>query len=250
MGRRALVAATLATLTFNSAWAESKPPSLDGEWALVQVQTSESRVPVVGAVISTTTSVLHVRMKQNGKNLKVASTPCAVQIKSEIDTVKTVIPQAFLDAVGTTNAVARIEEINGKWVFDQAPSVSVTGAVLKNNWRDPLPTSADDQRVFDADSDGRPGVSVLIRGLLDGSIFLVQRSWTALRGVLSSKDQIAGTVRWNTEQKVLDATSMFLKSEPETRPHPDKERSRFVARRIPTGTQCSEIVKTPRLNTL
>lgn len=250
MGIRALVAAALATLNISSIWAESKPPFLEGEWAVVQVQTSQSRVPIVGSVVSTTTSVLHVRMRQTGKNIEVSSTPCAVQIKSEIDTVRTIIPQAFLDSIGTTKAIARVEEINGKWVYDQAPSVAVTGAVLDNNWRDPLPNSVDDRRVLDADSDDRPGVTVHIRGLIDGSIFLVQRSWTALRGTLDKDNQISGTVRWNTEQKVLEATSMFLKSEPETRPHPDEQKSRFVARKIPTGTQCSEIVKTPRLNKL
>ena len=38
----------------------------------------------------------------------------------------------------------------------------------------PLPGEADDPRVVDADSDGNPGVTVQVRGLIDGEVYMVQ----------------------------------------------------------------------------
>jgi len=222
------------------------PPNLEGEWAQIQVHASQSSLPVVGRINSTTTSYLHLRVRQQGNTLRLAITPCAVQVDTGVSTVRTIIPQAFLDAIGTTHTIARLEKVGQNWVWDQAPTISVTGAVLDNLWRDVLPESEDDPRVFDADSDGRPGVTVHIRGLIEGSIFLVQRSWTALKGEVNG-DTITGLVRWNTSQKVLGATSIFLRSETETRPHPDPQKSHFFMRRITTGTQCADIVKTPKL---
>lgn len=223
-----------------------EPPNIEGLWAQKQVQSAISKLPILGSVRSYTTSILLIRLKQNGHLVKVAITPCEVKIDSSVSTVRTLIPQPFLDAIGTTHANAKLLYQDGVWIYDQAPNLSMSGAVLNNAWRDPLPDSDDDPRVFDADNDGNPGVTVHVRGLVDGSIYMVQRSWNALKGEVNGS-KIKGLMRWQTTQNVIGASSILLTSNLETRVDPDASKSYFVSTRIDEATKCSDILKQPEL---
>ncbi len=222
------------------------PPNIEGVWAQKQVQAAVSKLPILGSVQSYTTSLLHVRLRQTGTQIKVAITPCEVKIDSSVSSVRTLIPQAFLDAIGTTHANAKLVYKDGVWIYDQAPNLSMSGAVLTNAWRDPLPETMDDPRVFDADNDGKPGVTVHVRGLVDGSIYMVQRSWNALKGEVKGT-RIEGLMRWQTTQNVIGASSILLKSNLETRVDPDASKSYFVSKRIDASTQCADIIRQPDL---
>ena len=73
-----------------------------------------------------------------------------------------------------------------QWIFGHAVQVQGAHLVMPNS--EALPADAADPRVFDQDQDGLPGVTVLIEGILDGSVQVVQRTHT----------RMVGTPEWRT----------------------------------------------------
>jgi hypothetical protein len=119
----------------------------------------------------------------------------------------------------------------------------VKGVRLENPESDPLPTSADDPRVFDQDGDGNPGVTVHVEvmGLIGGDIYVVQRDRTRLSGVVTSDVAIDGLVEWTSEQSVLGASNAFLLGGTAVRPDPDLSHSYFRARRVEGHVTCADL---------
>jgi hypothetical protein len=79
---------------------------------------------------------------------------------------------------------------------------------------DPFPTttSLPDERIFDADEDGNPGVTLTLGdGFCD--IFIVQRALESLQGTLQADGSIAGGGSLLTLQAIIDATSPFCSTE-------------------------------------
>ena len=219
------------------------PPDLSGSWAQKQIQTSVSEIPVIGQVESKTVAYLRMDISQEGEQITIDARPCWIKIESEIEQVKTVVPAEMLDAIGTYKLKAQLRpNKKNQWEFYQPPTVTVLGAKLKQKWTEKLPSTPADPRVFDADRDGNPGVTVRVFGLMDGAIYLVQRSWSELTGVLSSKNDIRGLVRWRTTQSILDATRGPLKSNPGAAPHPDAKKSWFAMHRVDPSTTCQDVI--------
>lgn len=223
---------------------QDTPPDLNGTWAQKQVHASLSKVPVVGDIRSTTTSVLLMRVTQDGRKLEMNVEACDVRIKSDVKQIKTLIPTAMVEALGVMKLTATLVPGNRYWRFEQDESVSVLGAKLKNPASDELPTWSRDYRVEDSDNDGNPGVTVRIDGIIDGAIYLVQRSITQLRGLVVAADHVRGKVDWDTEQTILGATTRLLENQPGTRPDPDSARSYFTMKRVGKTTTCNDLRKT------
>ncbi len=219
------------------------PPDLSGTWAQLQVHASLSEIPVVGNIKSKTVSLLLMKIRQNSDELSLEIQPCDVSIDSDVKQVVTRVPRAMVQALGTSKVRATLARGNQHWRFEQQRHVSILGARLKNPSADMLPTWARDYRVVDADKDGNPGVTVEIDGMIEGAIYLVQRSITQLRGLVEDNDKVNGLVAWSTEQSILGATSRLLESQPATRPDPDSTRSYFQMRRVESTTTCSDLRK-------
>lgn len=196
-------------------------PDLRGRWFQEQVTTALAKVPVYGEVSTKTRAWLIVDVEQDGFALKTTSRICDIEIQSGFSRVRTEIPRAYLNAMDARPRPARLERHGQVWRLIQPARLEIMGARLEDPRKDPLPESADDPRVFDQDRDGSPGVTVRVRGLISGEIFLVQRAWNLLRGTLKGQDQIDGLVQWHTEQVVLGATHRLLRTSHESRPDPD-----------------------------
>jgi len=209
----------------------------------LQVHASLSEIPVVGNIKSKTVSLLLMKIRQNSDELSLEIQPCDVSIDSDVKQVVTRVPRAMVQALGTSKVRATLARGNQYWRFEQQRNVSILGARLKNPSADMLPTWARDYRVVDADKDGNPGVTVEIDGMIEGAIYLVQRSITQLRGLVEDNDKVNGLVAWSTEQSILGATSRLLESQPATRPDPDSTRSYFQMRRVESTTTCSDLRK-------
>jgi len=225
--------------------ADPVPPNVAGTWAQLQVQTSIATIPVAGDVVSKTVAILRVEIVQNSKRLKIHSTPCHVEVDSEIDMVRTVVPAAMIDAIGTQEFRARLTHGDKGWTFYQPPVMQTLGVVLSDAWREKMPTDADDPRVIDADADGKPGVTVRIEGVIDGAIYVAQRSWSRLEGIVTN-GRIKGSLTWQTEQSVLDATSIMLSQSPRTRPSVMPKANYFRAIQVDPRATCEDILKLPR----
>lgn len=215
----------------------SSPPSLAGRWAQLFVTTSESRAPVIGTVRSTTRTVLIADIVQRDTRLEIETRVCDIDIRSNAP-VDTIIPRRFIDALRPVRTTAWLSEASRGWTITRWSHVDPIGVRLDDAWSDPLPSRADDPRVFDQDGDGHPGVTVQVRGLIDGEIYVIQRGWSEMRDVRVDADTIRGTVRWGMDQSVVGASRWLLDSQPPTWPVRDDALNYVVLERVASGDSC------------
>jgi len=217
---------------------------LTGTWAQVVVHRSLSAVPIVGDVASETTTRLLVTLSQEGELVKARAKVCGMRIEGS-KLVRTSIPPALVRAMPEQLWHTRVSATEGRLELAPWSRWDVLGARLQEPARDALPTEASDARVFDQDGDGKPGVTVAVRGMIDGEIFVTQKGWSELRPDRVTADSISGSVRWRQTQTILGASSRFLSSGPETRPDPKPEANWFSARRVEAGASCAEVSALP-----
>ena len=113
---------------------------------------------------------------------------------------------------------------------------------LEDEANDPVPVDEEDPRIVDVDGDGNPGITVLVEGVISGQVYVVQRHWKELCGDVLSEDRIEGYVNWDTNQRVVGASSFVLNRTPEATPHPDWELNRFVLLRIDSALTCEDLI--------
>jgi hypothetical protein len=218
--------------------------NLTGTWAQQVVHRSLSAIPIVGDVSSETTTRLLVTLSQEGELVQARAKVCGMRIDGS-KLVRTSIPSALLRAMPEQQWQSRVSATGGRLELAPWARWDVLGARLQEPSRDALPTEASDARVFDQDGDGKPGVTVAVRGMIDGEIFVTQKGWSELRPDRVTADSISGSVRWRQTQTILGASSRFLSSGPETRPDPKPEANWFSARRVDAGASCAEVSALP-----
>ena len=215
---------------------------MTGRWAQRQITTSISDIPILGDVVTTTTSVLmlDVVQKKDGK-IAIKETICDIDINTDQGGLRTIIPPAFVRAASGTTRTGRVWKKGDRWGMRIKPKVVVLGAKLARPDRDALPDDEDDARLVDADRDGKPGLTVRVRGAIDGEIYIVQRGWNEMTGSIQGKDQASGTIRWKSEQSVVDSSSIMLSSSPETRPDKRASKNTFAMKRVAPGASCATV---------
>ena len=223
---------------------EATSPDLTGTWAQLVVHRSLSAIPVVGDVASETTTRLLVTLSQEGGLVQARAKVCGMHIEGS-KLVRTSIPPALVRAMPEQSWQTRLSASDGKLQLAPWARWDVLGARLSAPDSEKLPTEASDARVFDQDGDGKPGVTVAVRGMIDGEIFVTQKGWSELRPERVTADSISGSVRWRQTQTILGASSRFLSSGPETRPDPKPEANWFSSRRMAAGASCAEVSALP-----
>lgn len=221
--------------------AAPQPPALGGTWAQEFVTASTSRVPVVGEVDSLSRTLLLVQIGQEGSALRISSRVCAVEMDTG-SVVRTEIPRAFVRALPTRTNRARLLARDGTWSIRDWTTFEVIGADLPDPQNTPLPRRAGDPYIIDQDGDGQPGMTVNIRGMVSGEIYVVQRGWSELDATTVRPDRIEGAVRWSMEQRVLGASRWMLDSEPPTWPSTQPGASYFRTVRLADGAGCQDVV--------
>jgi hypothetical protein len=210
---------------------------LSGRWMMAQLSTTVARVPVIGDVYARSRLVALLNLTHEGDRLHGKGVLCRLDIDSGSRLVSTTLPAAFLRSLPRPFVDARlVHDADGPLRFEQARQTVVVGAHLPVPERDPLPRGPDDPRVYDQDGDGHPGVTIEIGGIINGEIYVTQRSWTALSGTASGPEGFSGSLRFGNEQVVLDATSHMLADPPVSRPVPSQSWFRLV--RLPKSTPC------------
>ena len=223
---------------------EATSADLTGTWAQVVVHRSLSAIPVVGDVASETTTRLLVTLSQQGDEVRASAKVCGMRIEGS-KLVRTSSPPALLRAMPEQRWQSRLTAGDGKLQLAPWSRWDVLGARLSAPDSEKLPTEANDTRVFDQDGDGQPGVTVAVRGIIDGEIFVTQKGWSELRPNRVTADSISGSVRWRQTQTILGASSRFLSSGPETRPDPKPDANWFSARRVEDSASCAEVAALP-----
>lgn len=217
---------------------EPNMPRVEGRWARVQVTTALVDLPVLGEREARTLAVTLLDVEQQGGALTLREEVCGVESRDPTEMVRTRYPAAFAKALSGVQRSAHLEHgpQGLRWV--EPKQASVRGASISE--AEPLPKLGTDPRVIDSDGDGQPGLTVEIDGMVSGSVFVVQKGWSALEGQLRA-DRAEGLIRWSSEQVVVGATHRLLQSAPASRPHPDPKKSFFRMRRVPTDATCADI---------
>lgn len=237
-----LLAALLLPAALKST--EATSPDLTGTWAQQVVHRSLSAVPVVGDVASETTTRLLVTLLQQGDEVRASAKVCGMRIDGS-KLVRTSIPPALVRAMPEQRWKTQLVMEAGAAQLAPWARWDVLGARLSAPDSEKLPTESGDARVVDQDGDGKPGVTVAVRGMIDGEIFVTQKGWSELRPERVTADSISGTVRWRQTQTILGASSRLLFSGPATRPDPKPEANWFSARRMMSGASCAEVSALP-----
>ncbi len=225
------------------AFAAEAAPDLSGTWARLEVTTEVSQVPMVGKMTTTHRAIALLTIAQSGRKLTLRERLCGVRLESDRPEAGVALGAGFVAGAPILTRHARLQKRAGSWRFHADELVEVHGAELARPQTDPLPTDADDARVRDVDHDGHPGMTVEISGMVAGSIRLAQRLRTTARGLVRSLNRFDGLVTWSSDQSILDATNLFLRTPPPSAPHKDPARSWFRAERVAADADCASVMR-------
>jgi hypothetical protein len=211
------------------------PPDPSGTWAQRVELTGVSRVPIVGQITSVTTTLQLVQIDTRGQSssdIQMTTEVCEIDLQNNSSMVHPRIPKAFAQSLGKTVRDGNLVQRTDGWWLQMDRHTQVIGASLRHPPEESLPTRPDDPRVYDQDGDGKPGMTVQVRGTVRGELYLVQRGMDAWNARFQTRDDMKGCVDWSQTQKVVDSNSMLLGDGPATRQHPQVGRSTVTLRRL------------------
>lgn len=211
--------------------------SFEGTYVLWQRTVSETKLPLLKDVTATTTAISLIQLTQNGNHLDGSGLLCDLRLESTSSLVKTTFPDAFLKALPKVTFDANLEKRGDRPYLVSTEQTLVLGAQLEHPRTDRLPKLASDPAVYDQDHDGFPGMTVQIRGIVTGEVYLVQRTKERMSGRATSEG-FAGGIHYELEQHVIGASSAMLKHGPN--PVANSNASSFVLRRVASSTNCGQ----------
>lgn len=214
---------------------------LSGRWVYLEQITTVSDLMVIGETYSTTRAVALYDLVQSGHSLRGAGTLCSLKMKTDSRFIDSSLPAAFTRSVQVPDLELELMPRSKSVAVRQPRQFRVLGVHLENPATDALPTTASDSRVHDQDRDGHPGVTVVVSGMVDGELHLVQRQWNELDGALIGPDRIEGAVRFGREERVLGTTNSVLSDPPVAKAV--YRRSFFKLVRLPEGTTCGNLTR-------
>jgi len=214
-------------------------PPLAGYWAQRRFYSSLSDLPVLGMKETSTTSISLVKIEEheNGQ-LTLVTTLCGIDIDNGAEgMVDVLVPDAFVRSIPQATLSATLTREERGWRFFQPRHFDVRGAVLESKADESLPVDVDDPRVFDQDEDGEPGVTMIVTGLTQGRLFIVQRTSYELDGFVVSDLLIEGRADWTDEQVLLASDNPNLTGSPPKTPK--LEASTFTMLRLTGEPDCN-----------
>ena len=209
---------------------------LRGAWALrvVNVQMISSQLAGTAAVMFTSLSIVRI-----DRALDVSSTACALE-STPFGNTTTAWPRETIRAAEMLGESASADQLDvgGQLWLSRTQLLGW----LTQDPDDELPAEAGDPRVYDADGDQNPGVTLLVAGDVGGEMYVVSRSWLELQGTISSSDRIEGSSLTYQEQTVLDATNDILLFN-QTTAEPMPELSSFEMVRAEDTIDCDTLLQ-------
>lgn len=217
---------------------------LSGRWIMKQVTRSAVAMPIVGDVTASTETTALLNLRQEGSHLYGKGILCHVQIRSGTRMIKSHFGRNFLSYAPRPTLKANVIRKDGKLVVSQPRSYLTIGATQSDDPKFRLPTSPTDPDVVDMDRDGKPGVTLYLRGLASGEVYFAQRMWYEFDAYERSTNYFRGKMRFSQKRNVLDAKPSILVNAPDARPLPS--RSFVELKRIPKKETCQTIAKRSR----
>lgn len=114
----------------------------------------------------------------------------------------------------------------------------------------PLPADGEEakksphtERIYDADEDGEPGVTMHVSGVIEGDVYFAQRRRLDLEGITLGPDRIVGLNTFSLEQVILGASNELLNESPDQTPHPDPKENWFEEVRLDDDADCDDVME-------
>jgi hypothetical protein len=212
--------------------------SFAGTWAQIQRSATVTDSPLGGGTFDTLVHSLHlvVITEESDGTLMAHHSMCAIQSESDFAQTEIIIPAAYINSLEPYS-----REVTVNWSTKEFTGELVTevkGCTLANPEDDDLPTSDSDLRVNDQDGDGHPGMTIQVSGLINGDLYVVERNWTQLEGILINEDRVEGLLSWDVEQNKLGSSTPLLSMDIATWVDPDPNKSTFEMVRVDDGDDC------------
>jgi hypothetical protein len=224
--------------------ADATVTDVSGRWALRTIGAQRSQPQGLDEFQTRIISVMLVEQQQGGEGITASASYCDHTTEDDGAIVSAIIPDTYREMLKPMMRTGTFAQGEGGLRYRLDRLYEVVGATLQDTAEEALPTEPDDPRVIDEDDDGRPGVTILLSGLVDGEVHVVERKRTELDGVAVSKDRIEGTLDFASEQSVVGADPASLEASiATTRTYPDPETcsSTFVLVRVPDDADCAFI---------
>lgn len=222
--------------------------ALAGTWAQKTVFATIVPIPILGDREGGGSSTRLVRRSWNApeKLYEESFVRCTNDVL-EVEGTKTIVKEATLEKIAPVHYSAqashgdgtyRSELIIDLWGVRNLPDPVETPLPTKDNYQSP-PQS---EWVWDEDGDGKPGVTVFMRGTLSADLYVCKRNVYSFDGTVLSGDLIQGLIRQlKSESNSLASTVSWVAGEGSATPNPDPLRSWFDMVRIPDGAGCDEV---------
>ena len=203
----------VATAYCTSKLALASMPDLSGMWVAKLTGAQIVNSPLTKAMHNQNVYYQLFTIQQTGTALTIDGHYCD---RTEINDASAIVPVAIPNAWAYTETVIhRTGEIAasaaGYPVLKLSALFEAIGANLASP-SDPLPTAADDPRVYDEDNDGQPGITIRLSGLVTGSVYSVQSQTTTVSAVAVSPTRLEGALTFTSNQNILASDPSTIKS--------------------------------------
>ena len=235
----------LCVLCFASSAHAEKVPDLTGTWAVKRTTRVVDSAPFIGTFHIDMVTIALFEGTSKGTQFTTRETVCKVSMTSSTSSVRAAPAPSLAKAVSGSKRSFRVGKGAKGVAFTYPKQASVWGARVKDPAKEKLPTDPKDPRVVDVDKDGKPGMTVSIRGLVSGEFHMVQRDVESWTGTLTADDRIEGSISWSFERSILDKTSAFLPSKNKGRADTSPKNNRFILQKVGQGATCKDILKSP-----
>jgi hypothetical protein len=206
--------------------------AMAGTWIILARTATEASGFSVDEVIAKTAMIMvH---SQDGETLTVTETLCYADIHDEKNRVQVKFLEAYFPGI---EPLLRPGAIRGS--AQAGFAYELPKHVFARGWTpaDPakveteaLPKEGSDKRVVDLDKDGNPGYTLIITGLTNADLWVVERDATVITGQLVTQDRVEGSIAYENEQVFLGPPeNVHL---PKGVPSPDKSQHRIRMVRV------------------
>jgi len=216
--------------------------NLTGTWAQRNCQ-NEHYQTTLGGGDGTRVSIALITLTQTGLTVTESAKVCDLRVPPITGTQVT-FPAAAINSIPQINTTKTLDKdaVGAKYETGTDPLIQlVAWNPSSNPASEALPTVPTDPRVYDQDSDGKPGATVLIdAGILGrGELYVVARAVMNLTGTVKSPTEISGTMHFTSEQVTLDASKPIFKA---TTTVTEQAGSTFKKVKLPTTMTCDQVV--------
>lgn len=231
--------------------ASTEPGALAGSFVLKTSIVSLADIPVVEDTTAGGESYYLVERSwdEAAQGYTQTTRLCGGRIYETGGTTSEVTPERWL-LVPPIETASPVYE-HGPGTMTLTDHVELWAIDLDDPVNDPMPANGEEasqapwaSRIFDADEDGNPGMTMIMSGLAIGEVYFCQRkTLNQLSGYVLSEDETAGLIdEYLFEQVVVGASSPLLNQQLPRERHPNPKEAWFWEHRIDDGGGCDEVL--------